>query len=167
MLASLPLGLMIPPPIPPVNSGCAWRKADGYGHSIQHALYFSIICGSESKDSGRLWTIYGGGRGIRTPGTLSGTTVFKTAGINRSPIPPRLGKVPDSLVYRTSKSCAPRFLAPSILSKALIKSPYFELKEMIRAKRETKNQPVTAFTQNTAPSDAGCCIASIGSERKR
>ncbi len=30
----------------------------------------------------------GGGRGIRTPGTLSGTTVFKTAGINRSPIPP-------------------------------------------------------------------------------
>ena len=31
----------------------------------------------------------GGGRGIRTPGTLSGTTVFKTAGINRSPIPPR------------------------------------------------------------------------------
>jgi hypothetical protein len=33
--------------------------------------------------------IDGGGRGIRTPGTLSGTTVFKTAGINRSPIPPR------------------------------------------------------------------------------
>ncbi len=31
----------------------------------------------------------GGGRGIRTPGTFSGTTVFKTAGINRSPIPPR------------------------------------------------------------------------------
>jgi hypothetical protein len=31
----------------------------------------------------------GGGRGIRTPGTLSGTTVFKTAGINRSPIPPQ------------------------------------------------------------------------------
>ena len=35
--------------------------------------------------------LYGGGRGIRTPGTLSGTTVFKTAGINRSPIPPRGG----------------------------------------------------------------------------
>ena len=30
----------------------------------------------------------GGGRGIRTPGTLAGTTVFKTAGFNRSPIPP-------------------------------------------------------------------------------
>jgi hypothetical protein len=33
----------------------------------------------------------GGGRGIRTPGALSSTTVFKTAGFNRSPIPPRGG----------------------------------------------------------------------------
>jgi hypothetical protein len=40
---------------------------------------------------GRVWKVIGGGRGIRTPGTLSGTTVFKTAGINRSPIPPREG----------------------------------------------------------------------------
>ena len=32
----------------------------------------------------------GGGRGIRTPDALSGITVFKTAGFNRSPIPPRL-----------------------------------------------------------------------------
>src|SRR5207237_6362975 len=31
----------------------------------------------------------GGGRGIRTPDTLSGTTVFKTAAINHSAIPPR------------------------------------------------------------------------------
>jgi putative two-component system response regulator len=30
----------------------------------------------------------GGGRGIRTPGTLSGSTVFKTAALNRSAIPP-------------------------------------------------------------------------------
>src|SRR5579864_1469042 len=30
----------------------------------------------------------GGGRGIRTPEPLSGLTVFKTAGFNRSPIPP-------------------------------------------------------------------------------
>ena len=30
----------------------------------------------------------GGGGGIRTPGTLSGPTVFKTAGFNRSPTPP-------------------------------------------------------------------------------
>jgi hypothetical protein len=32
---------------------------------------------------------YGGG-GIRTPETLSGLTVFKTAGFNRSPTPPFL-----------------------------------------------------------------------------
>ena len=43
----------------------------------------------------------GGGRGIRTPGALSGTTVFKTAGINRSPIPPRQEGYPVSLVYST------------------------------------------------------------------
>src|SRR5712692_1860662 len=32
---------------------------------------------------------YGGGRGIRTPGTLAGTVVFKTTCLNRSHIPPR------------------------------------------------------------------------------
>ena len=31
----------------------------------------------------------GGGRGIRTPDTLSGITVFKTVCFNRSHIPPR------------------------------------------------------------------------------
>jgi hypothetical protein len=31
---------------------------------------------------------YGGGRGIRTPGRVSPSTVFKTAGFNHSPIPP-------------------------------------------------------------------------------
>jgi hypothetical protein len=36
-------------------------------------------------------TMRAGGIWIRTPGTLSGTTVFKTAGFNRSPIPPRVG----------------------------------------------------------------------------
>jgi hypothetical protein len=34
--------------------------------------------------------IDGGGGGIRTPETLSGLTVFKTAGFNRSPTPPAL-----------------------------------------------------------------------------
>ena len=32
----------------------------------------------------------GGGGGIRTPETLSGLTVFKTAGFNHSPTPPFL-----------------------------------------------------------------------------
>ena len=35
------------------------------------------------------YRLNGGGRGIRTPGTLSGTTVFKTVCFNRSHIPPR------------------------------------------------------------------------------
>jgi hypothetical protein len=34
----------------------------------------------------------GGGRGIRTPGTLAGTAVFKTACFNRSHIPPQRGE---------------------------------------------------------------------------
>ncbi len=47
--------------------------------------------------------VNGGGRGIRTPGTLTGTTVFKTAGFNRSPIPPRAG---ISQVYSNLRSGA-------------------------------------------------------------
>lgn len=31
---------------------------------------------------------YGGGRGIRTPGAIAGTAVFKTAALNHSTIPP-------------------------------------------------------------------------------
>jgi hypothetical protein len=43
----------------------------------------------------------GGGRGIRTPGTLSGTVVFKTTRFNRSRIPPlkRLNNLRLWLVY--------------------------------------------------------------------
>ena len=48
---------------------------------------------------GQLWTRIGGGRGIRTPGTLSSTTVFKTAGFNHSPIPPLKGSDSFSIVY--------------------------------------------------------------------
>jgi hypothetical protein len=44
------------------------------------------VSAAESQTSGE----NGGGRGIRTPDTLSGIAVFKTAGINRSPIPPRM-----------------------------------------------------------------------------
>src|ERR1017187_4228410 len=41
----------------------------------------------------------GGGRGIRTPGTLSGTAVFKTACFNHSHIPPGLVSGIPILVY--------------------------------------------------------------------
>jgi hypothetical protein len=45
----------------------------------------------------------GGGRGIRTPGTLSGTAVFKTACFNHSHIPPR----GFALVYQPGGPTAP------------------------------------------------------------
>jgi hypothetical protein len=45
---------------------------------------------SESAGRGRDLLSDGGGGGIRTPETLSGLTVFKTAGFNRSPTPPFL-----------------------------------------------------------------------------
>src|SRR5579863_6174865 len=56
--------------------------------------------------------LYGGGRGIRTPGTLSGTVVFKTTRFNRSRIPPRkpyagsrsLQQVLGSLMVTEAKS---------------------------------------------------------------
>ena len=38
-----------------------------------------------------------GGRGIRTPGTVPRTAVFKTAGFNRSPIPPILRILPKTV----------------------------------------------------------------------
>ena len=41
----------------------------------------------------------GGGRGIRTPGTLSSTAVFKTACFNRSHIPPHEPTSFFSLLY--------------------------------------------------------------------
>jgi hypothetical protein len=36
----------------------------------------------------RYWILFGGGRGIRTPGDLAATTVFKTVAIVHSAIPP-------------------------------------------------------------------------------
>ena len=46
-----------------------------------HSNAAGILCDSD---------LHGGGRGIRTPGTLSGTAGFKTACFNHSHIPPRL-----------------------------------------------------------------------------
>jgi hypothetical protein len=37
----------------------------------------------------QLTPLIGGGRGIRTPGTVSGSVVFKTTAIDHSAIPPR------------------------------------------------------------------------------
>src|SRR5712691_2465365 len=48
-----------------------------------------------------LLRLRGGGRGIRTPGTLSGTAVFKTARFDRSRIPPRQTSGDFSPVYNS------------------------------------------------------------------
>ena len=43
----------------------------------------------------------GGGRGIRTPGTVSRTVVFKTTRFNRSRIPPQLSERLSFVSIRT------------------------------------------------------------------
>ena len=63
----------------------------------------------------------GGGRGIRTPGTLPGTAVFKTAAIAHSAIPPRraLPSVPGTL----APSALPTYKALAILSRSFNSQP--------------------------------------------
>ena len=48
--------------------------------------------------------ILGGGRGIRTPESLSTLTVFKTGAFNRSAIPP-FTILPDSIILRGVSLC--------------------------------------------------------------
>src|ERR1035441_9320790 len=52
----------------------------------------------------------GGGRGIRTPGTLSSTAVFKTACFNRSHIPPH----EESVYFHHYTAAVNRFKACSV-----------------------------------------------------
>ena len=47
-------------------------------------------CPAHDREARRSRAKAGGGRGIRTPGTVSRTAIFKTAAFNRSAIPPRL-----------------------------------------------------------------------------
>ena len=49
----------------------------------------------------------GGGGGIRTPETLSGLTVFKTAGFNHSPTPPFPSLTGNALAFQARKDGAP------------------------------------------------------------
>ena len=83
---SSPLQRSVPPELPQCELGWGWSEADDHGER-----FFYVVVFTEDKLAGMdsLGKAVGGGRGIRTPGTLAGTTVFKTAGINRSPIPPR------------------------------------------------------------------------------
>jgi hypothetical protein len=58
-------------------------ESELFGH--EKGAYFGVKGGGISL----FLRLAGGGRGIRTPGTLSGTAVFKTACFNHSHIPPR------------------------------------------------------------------------------
>ena len=56
----------------------------------------TAVPGFKSPGSGLIFFIafYNGGeRGIRTPGTVAGTLVFKTSALNRSAISPRSGAI--------------------------------------------------------------------------
>src|SRR6266571_337495 len=53
--------------------------------NIRHRTVVFLV---RSSDVVTAALITSGGRGIRTPGTVPRTAVFKTAGFNRSPIPP-------------------------------------------------------------------------------
>jgi hypothetical protein len=108
VLASLPSGLVIPPLIPPANSGCAERKADEYGHSIQHVLYFSIICGSEWTDVDDYGQYMAEGEGFEPP------VPFQAQRFSR---PPVSTAHPSLRVWErssTHKFIAPSDSAPSI-----------------------------------------------------
>ncbi len=48
-------------------------------------------------------TIVGGGSGIRTPGTLTGTSVFKTDAIDRSAKPPFFSTLKHPLAFSRGK----------------------------------------------------------------
>ena len=52
----------------------------------------------------------GGGRGIRTPGTLSGTAVFKTARFDRSRIPPDVSFQQFTSIHSSLKPATVRIL---------------------------------------------------------
>ena len=71
--------------------------------SIPHATSRRRVAGRlrPAHDSQRRGHEAGGGRGIRTPGTLSGSTVFKTAALNHSAIPPHRTVPVPSLIRAT------------------------------------------------------------------
>ena len=79
------------------------KKAAKLAGEIEQDTFSGPLCVKDSRNYGQVERFHkncrlfylqcrlrGGGRGIRTPGTLSGTSVFKTDCFNRSHIPPRL-----------------------------------------------------------------------------
>ena len=67
-----------------------------------------VQCGGHRIPNTSLYSkIDGGGGGIRTPETLSGLTVFKTAGFNHSPTPPLPSLTGNALALQARKAGAP------------------------------------------------------------
>ena len=82
--------------------GVRRKRPESMAPRLEQSAFSSPVCRGVVRNSGvfrlfRYWygrislpfRLCGGGRGIRTPGTLSGTAVFKTVAFNHSAIPPR------------------------------------------------------------------------------
>src|SRR5207253_10612594 len=81
------------------SAGARGRRADDGGGDAPRGLRACAQCVADRSD-GRAparTTRFGGGRGIRTPGTLPGTVVFKTTAIDHSAIPPAVAHVPKNV----------------------------------------------------------------------
>ena len=70
-----------------------WRRARDSNPRYRFWPVYSLSRRAPSTDSANSpkysgWVVSGGGGGIRTHGTLSGSTVFKTVTFNRSDTPP-------------------------------------------------------------------------------
>src|SRR5207302_10538812 len=77
-------------------------------HVMQHAtLGFTSVSTAAYQLEANAVTEYGGERGIRTPGTASGTTDFESAALDHSAISPRPAANNGFYQARTSFSCPP------------------------------------------------------------
>ena len=72
----------------PCGSGCPRPRSAVLAWMVNAALSGALQAACPRMDRSLWKELDGGGRGIRTPGTLAGTAVFKTACFNRSHIPP-------------------------------------------------------------------------------
>ena len=74
----------------PVKYVCCLMISEGYG-KVACARRFQLTAKTCAIESSRFEKKSGGERGIRTPGTVSGSVVFKTTAIDHSAISPRFG----------------------------------------------------------------------------
>ena len=85
-----------------------------YSLSRRAPSAYSAISPYHRSVSQTLSSIFGGGGGIRTHGTRKGSTVFKTASLNRSDTPPWKGCY--TLQFNANESIAQ---APNVVNQAI------------------------------------------------